>query len=346
MGSAAANIDRTTGVSYGTRAPTSSSPSSNHFPFRVMPPSTHSSYEATLNANPHVRAPTRLPTAPPAETWNPDLSPTSPTGGGSGSWGSGGSGGGQPAVNWNALYSMIGATKPQDFKYTDLNLPQYNAPKFYDFDPSSFNTARSAVNQQIEAGRGMGNQAYDDAMYEMQQLGNPFGTTRTTNPGVRDAMARMMQANGMSADMNAGVDREGVQADQAFGNVQALLSAVNDQRRDSNVRGLGGDQRRFNEGLGQEQRMLNTSIDLALSRARSQYDKDLFAYGKAEADRRYEVAVQQAIANNQGRNQASQANVASQNAWRQSAANPVLDLIAQGRTGVDVSKALAAMGLR
>jgi len=233
------------------------------------------------------------------------------------------------------MIRLIGK-KPQSFNYTPLDLPDYNAPDFYDFDGTQYDLARQGLTEGIAAGRQSGNQTYDDARFELDQYQNPYGNVQTTNPGVRDAMARMMQANGIDPNILSGVDAEGVQADRAFGNTQALLAGTADQRQASNQRALSGDQRRFNENLSGEERSMGLSIDMALARARSQYDKDLWQYGKDEADRRYEIAVAEATANNQGVNSANQANTQAMNTWQQGAVNPLMELLLSGRNSAGV----------
>lgn len=256
---------------------------------------------------------------------------------------------GMDQASFDAAMRMITGSKPSQYNYTDLDLPEYNAPKFYDFNDSMYQDALGTIDAQIAAGRSSGNQTYSDAMYEESLRQNPFGQVSTLTPNVRDAMARMMNANGVNPDILAGVTGEGIQADRAFGNLQAMRAGDYEQRAQSNQRALQGDQRRFNEGLDSESRLLSASVQMKLAQAKAQYEKDLFAYGKEEADRRYEIAVAEATTNHTGRNNAAQSNVDAENSWRQGIVSPIIDLInsgfnSAGQQGLDLSALMALLG--
>jgi len=104
-----------------------------------------------------------------------------------------------------------------------------------------------------------------------------------------------------------------VQADQAFGNVLALLSGAAQNNQASSLRALGGDQRRFTESLQNQGRNMNLGVNMAQARAQEQYNKDKWQYGEEVARLNYNTAMQEAQYNNQGRNQVGQSNNQGQN---------------------------------
>ena len=238
--------------------------------------------------------------------------PNSSTGGGgSRGGGGGGGGGGAKPPDFGALGQLFGYRPQQyswqDAKYTDLKLDPYKGTGFYNFDPTQYDTMRRGVQEGLQADLAAGRTAYGDARTELQQYQNPFaGRSYTQNPQMSAAMQRMMAANGVQPDQ-ADMAR-GVQADQAFGNVLALLAGNADQRQAQQLRAIGGDERRFGESLNSQGRTMTLGIDMALAKAREQYNKDKWAYGESIAQQNYQTNVQQAIANNQGQNQATMYN--------------------------------------
>ena len=295
--------------------------------------------------------------------------PTGPGGGGSGSRGGGG-GGGAPSFagidqgTFDYLLGMLGQQKPQQWNYQQLGqlpqmqalqfqAPQYNAPEFYDFNSQRFDNMLANVGEAADADRRAGAAAYGDARTELEQYRNPFaGGLQTQNPGVMESMRRMMEAHGVNPGQVAQVDAEGAQADQAMGNVMALLAGVDQQRQGSNMRALSGDERRFNENIQNRQRMAEMQVQMAQDRALSQWEKDRWQYGVDVANQQYQItmneamtnfqaqtnaqginhqsAVQQALANWQGGNEANQFNVGATNQFNQQAINQLLDLVLSG----------------
>jgi len=141
-------------------------------------------------------------------------------------------------------------------------------------------------------------------------------------------MQRMMGANGVQPD--AGETGRGVQADQAFGNVLALLGGNADQRQGAEMRALGGDERRFGESMNSQARSMTLGVDLAMARAREAYDKEKWQYGEDIARQNYEARREAALYNNQGTNQTRQMNTQGVNDAVGGNVQTLLQLLAQG----------------
>ena len=254
----------------------------------------------------------------------------------------GGGGGGGVNPDWGKMAAIMGFT-PQKYKFQNYTPEMYKGTGFYDFDSSMYDRARQGVQEGLAADLASGQAAYGDAMTELQQYQNPFaGRSYSTNPQMSGAMQRMLAANNAGVTGGPTEQARGVQADQAFGNVLALLGGAADQRQGAEMRALGGDERRFNESLQSEGRGMNLGIDMALANARSQYEKDKWQYGEEIAQQNYQARTQAAMYNNQGLNQTNQANVAQGNEYFGGNMQWLLDLVAQGKKPPEMLIAHAA----
>ena len=122
----------------------------------------------------------------------------------------------------------------------------------------------------------------------------------------------------------------GVQADQAFGNLLQVLSAVSGQSQASRVRALKGDERRFGETLDAEQRGGMLGVDMSEAKALELYEQDKWQFGEQVARTNYMARTQNQQHNNQGQNQTSQANVQGNNAFNQDNIQTILSILASG----------------
>lgn len=266
------------------------------------------------------------------------------TGGGRGG-GGGGYGGASSVIDTAAIRRLLDGYTPKADTWESLSLdrldmPEYNAPEFYEFDGSVYDQASQGLRQGIAADRRTGNDAYAGALAELDRYQNPFGDTGTRNAPMDATMQRWLQANGVQADQAQ--LNQGAQADVAFGRVMDLLGGVAEQSRAAEGRALSGDQRRFNESLDNQGRNMQLGIDMALANARSQYERDAWRYGVEVAQQMYQARVQEAIANNQtanqeaiannqGVNQTNANNNAAQNAYDQQKLQTLIDLLASGQ---------------
>ncbi len=264
-------------------------------------------------------------------------------GGGGGRYGrggGGGGGGGAKPINWGAMGQAMGYT-PQPFEWQSYSPEQYEGTGFYDFNGGQYDRMRRGIQEGLAADLAAGNTAYGEARGELQRYQNPFaGRQYSQNPGMSQAMQRMMAANNVQADPTE--TARGAQADRAFGNVLALLAGNADQRQAGELRALGGDQRRFGESLNSEGRGMNLAVDMAMSRAREQYQKDKWLYGEQIAQQNWQANTQAAMYNNQGANTTGQANVQAKNDVTGGNMQMILDLIASGEVPPEMVTARAA----
>lgn len=243
-----------------------------------------------------------------------------PTSGGRGGGGGGGGGGGpagldQATLDW--LFGQIGAGRPQDIQFNPIDLPELNP-----FDTSQYDTARAGVTSGIDAMRTRGNQALDQALGEINQFKNPFaGGMQTTNPDLAAQMAAMARANNATTALQ-GVTGEGIQADRAFGNAQALMAGAEQSRNAANKRAIGGDRRTMETNLGLEGNMLGLGVNMAQAKARGAYDE------RAEALRQ-----QEAMLNWQRNNQVGDTNASNRNAWNSGLMQTLMSIISARAPG-------------
>jgi len=277
-----------------------------------------------------------VPNAPP-----PNLNPFGGVPSGGTSYGGGGSGGatvlpGLDQGSFNSWLDFVGGAAPGNQVWNNVNLPEYNAPDFYDWDNTAYNTARTGVGEGIAAGLASGQADFDVARAQLDQYQNPYGNVRTANSGTTDAMTRMLQSQGVGMGAADETMREGQMADAGFGYTQNLLAGAADQRQAGNLRALAGDRRHFSETLAGEERAMNMSIQIAEQKAKAQYDKDLFMYGKEEADKNYEINLQEAIMNAQGQQRIGEANVNATNQFNQGIIDPITQMWLEGRNSEGV----------
>ncbi len=262
-----------------------------------------------------------------------------PTGGGGGGRGGGGGGGAKP-INWGVMGQAMGY-RPQEFTWQNYTPEQYKGTGFYDFNGGQYDRMRRGVREGLAADLAAGNTAYGDARGELERYQNPFaGRQYSQNPEMSQAMQRMMSANNVQADP---MERaRGTQADAAFGNVLALLAGNAGQRQASELRALGGDQRRFGESLNSEGRGMNLAVDMKEAAARDQYEKDKWQYGEQIALQNYNARTQAGMYNNQGANTVGQANTQALNDVTGGNMGLILDLIASGEVPPEMVTARAA----
>lgn len=255
----------------------------------------------------------------------PNQPTTNPLAPGSGRSGGGGGGGGaaaatgldQATLDW--LFGQIPSQRPQDLSYNPLDLP--DARQFYgNFDTSQYDVAGQGVTQGIEAMRQRGNQAFDAAQTELNQYQNPYGTgLQASNPDQYAAMQRMAEANGATGAL-ADISNQGVQADRAFGNVQALMAGNDQARQAANLRGLQGDRQTMETNLGLEGNMLGLGVNMAKAKGQSQWEQMV-------RQAQYDAANQEAANNWQRQNTVGDTNVGNRNAWNSGLMQTLLQMV-------------------
>jgi hypothetical protein len=250
---------------------------------------------------------------------------------GGGGWGGGGGGGGGPTLNQKTvdlLAQIYAQAQPEDLVANKFTMDAYKAPAFYKWDGSQYSAASKGLRDAVANARSRANNAYTDAAYELDQYKNPFASAGfATDPGVSNAMRRMLQAQGVGTEGTEGTTREGMEADRAMGNVMRLLSGVSEEARGSRARALAGDARRTDEMISSQQTDLSTGIAMARARALSEYKKEKWLYGTQVARQRYEDKLQKAMINWQRANTVSDTNVANQNQFNQGMLDPITQLM-------------------
>lgn len=244
-------------------------------------------------------------------------------GGGSRRYGGGYGGGyGGSAINMDQIIKLLGR-KPH--QHTAMQVPEYSAPEFYDFDAGVYDQARKALAQGLAADQARGGTAYGDARTELaalQAAGNPYERAATQQT------AGVQPISGVLARYGGQVDTSGAEAgNAAFDQARSLMAGAHGQRMAAEGRALAGDERRFGETLANQGRMYGQSIEMAQAKARAQYDQDAWRYGVEVADKMYEQRMAQAQADHS----ASTANVNAANEYTSGAINTLINLISGGQ---------------
>tara|TARA_R110002153_G_scaffold48290_3_gene136272 strand:- start:2634 stop:3542 length:909 start_codon:yes stop_codon:yes gene_type:complete len=277
-------------------------------------------------------------------SYNNTSSPTYPAGPGGG--GGGGGGGGVTQLDMASILKLLGQEPtqygaPEQHVYQDVVIPDYVGSPFRAWDGSMYETMRNGITEGLAADRRAGMAAYGDARTELSQYQDPFSNRGyAQNQAMPAAMQRMMAANNVQFD--PAETARGAQADVAFGNVLALLGGTAQQAQASNMRALGGDERRFGESLDSEGRSMQLDVNMTESKARQQYDIEKFAYGEEIARINYQKNSELAATNAAGQNAAAEANLAAtnnvnqsntkmMNDYRADNAGILIDLIASGQ---------------
>jgi hypothetical protein len=218
-----------------------------------------------------------------------------------------------------------------------LDLPDYTGMAMRDFDPTMFNQARTALNQGVQTDLGTAQQATQNMLGFLNSnysnaFNNPNNTYATAGqaPGMnQQAMGRLMSSYGVNPNATAPTQNQGVQADQAFGNLWRTLAGNEDiaQRgRIGNAQQYGTQAQQAIQAAG---RAGGLGLDLGQTQAQA-------AWQKAADDRAYQdyqmqqqLAQQEALQNWQRSNQVQDANTTATNTYRNSELSSLLGLLPQ-----------------
>lgn len=254
-----------------------------------------------------------------------------PGGGGGGSRGGGG-GGMSATAKGNNILGLINRYKPQQTTWENLAYKDYQPSAYRQFDSAKYERLKKGLAQAIGADRSAGNAQYAQLGEEMAAYQNPWSnpTPQTTNPAMSTAMTRMMQANNVNPNINQADTNRGIQADQGFGNLLAVLGTAAQQEQASRMRSNQGYQRNLNERLDAELRGGNLGVGMAEAQARELYEQEKWEFGESIAQMNFNNRMGIDQYNNQGSNAVSAQNVQGNNAWNQSAIQALIDMIGQG----------------
>jgi hypothetical protein len=268
---------------------------------------------------------------------------SSSSGGGGSRRRSGGGGGGaapaptmtQAMLDW--LSGVLRGGAPTAQTAGTLDLPDYTGMAMRDFDPTMFNQARTALNQGVQTDLGTAQQATQNMLGFLNSnysnaFNNPNNTYATAGqaPGMnQQAMGRLMSSYGVNPNATAPTQNQGVQADQAFGNLWRTLAGNEDiaQRgRIGNAQQYGTQAQQAIQAAG---RAGGLGLDLGQTQAQA-------AWQKAADDRAYQdyqmqqqLAQQEALQNWQRSNQVQDANTTATNTYRNSELSSLLGLLPQ-----------------
>ena len=264
----------------------------------------------------------------------------------------GGGGGGGGKIDFQPWFDQWSGYKPQEYEYTpyeyeDFEYDDYEGPGFYDWDPSIYDTAKAGIKTGVAGATQAAGNALDRVQGAYSNMGNGFsGANVARQGGLSPSIQRSMAdygddgAGGELTSQNAGLNR-GMDA------YLDMLAGGSEDYRQHMMASVEGDRASMLDRMGMAEVTMTMGVEMAMVKAKSQYDKDLWQYGEQIAQQNYQknLAIAQAnnagrnqanIANNQGINQAAQANILAQNTNDQWLMNSVLDIIS-GRGKLDTS---------
>ncbi len=274
-----------------------------------------------------------------------------------GGGGGGRGGGGLPVFNqaqldWAA--QLMNAARPGALTATNLDLPDYAGMALRPFDPTMFNQARTAWQQGVEQDTGTANQATANMLAFLNSnytnaFNNPNARYATAGqaPGMdQQAMARLLQGQGVNPNVAAPTQGEGVQADQAFGNVWRILAANEDlaqRNRLANAQQYGN---QALAGITAAGRAGNLGIDLGQGQAQQAWQQRADERAYQDYQLQQQLLQQEALQSWQRANQIQDTNAANTNSYNNSVLQSLLGLLPSmsANPGL-VYPSMAALGL-
>ena len=265
--------------------------------------------QANLNAYNRGYATLNTPTA--RRTTTPAAPATRNTGSSGGSRGGGGGGGGggaaapqysQAQLDWMA--QMMNAAAPSG-DFAKLDLPDYQAYQPKAFDDSYYTGLEGNWNQAVQQDVGTANQATQNLLSFLgsnyqNAFNNPNAQYATAGqaPGMdQQAMARLMQSQGVNPNVNQANVQAQATADAGFGNLWKTLAGNEDmaQRNRLNSAQMSGTDavNRLNAlGLGGR-----AGINMQKGQAKSQYDQRVEEWAREDAAAQQAILQQEAQGN-------------------------------------------------
>lgn len=264
------------------------------------------------------------------------------SGGGGGRGGGGGGGGGgavAPALSQEQLDWMMGLLKggrpAAEQAGPALAMPQYNAPQLTPFDTSQYDTMRGSLNTALASDRGAADTAYGNlndyltTNYRNPYEGASYATQQNVPGSTQAAMQRMLASQGQSSNLGSDAYRSGGTADQAFGNLLAVLGTNEGQAQQNRLRNVRQDQMQTQRGFDMAGLQGRTGIDIQQSQAKNQWQQMADARAYDAYNNAYNQQSQGALANWQRQNQLADTNYSSNNAYTNSQLQAMLGLLPQ-----------------
>jgi hypothetical protein len=339
----AANALRAAGITPTSRTPTN-------------PTSTIADYRSgvvnRLATNMGNQVQTPGPKPPPVRTTG--------TGGGGGGGGgrSGGGGGGLPVfsqamLDWAA--QLMAGGRPKGEQFNALDLPDYQGMAMRAFDPSMWNTARSALGEGYNQDIGTANTSTQNMLsFLNSNYSNPFSagpqTTMANAPGMNaQAMGRLMQSQGVNAYENPQYQQtlnEGQQADAGLSSLFRALAGSEDvmqRNRQANAQQYGT---QATDAITAARRAGDLGLNLGQGQAQSQWQQAADQRAYQDYQMQQQVAQNEAMQNWQRQNQISDTDLTNTNSYNNAVLSALLGMLPQIQTNPNLSlPTLQSLGL-
>jgi len=275
-------------------------------------------------------------------------------GGGGGRGGGGGGGAAAPQLTQaqlDQLYALMRGAQPGSQTANQLDLPDYQAYQGAAFDPSMWQQLQGNLDTAVASDRAAAGQAYGDlTSYLNTNYRNAFAggpqTTMGNAPGMdQQAMNRMLQAQNVNPNALGEQRNYAGGADQAFGNLLAILGGNEQQAQQNRLGNVQMDANTTNRALDMAALSGKTGIGLQQGQAQQAWKQRQDDQAFQEWQNRQAALQQEAMQNWQRGNTVADTNLAAQNAWKQGNIQDLIALLPQLIPGGLNFPDLAGMGL-
>jgi hypothetical protein len=257
------------------------------------------------------------------------------------SGGGGGGGGGVPKftqaqLDWAAQLMQGG--RPGALTANTLDLPDYQGMALRAFDPSQWNTARTALGEGYNQDIGTAQGATSNMLnYLNTNYRNPFAqgpqTTMAQAPGMdQQAMGRLMQGQGVNAYENPQYQQtlnEGRQSDAGLSSLFAALAGSEDVMQ----RGRVGNAQQYGtqatDAITAAKRAGDLGLNLGQGQAQSQWQTAADQRAYQDYQMQQQIAQQEAQSNWERQNQVQDTNSTNTNSYNNSVLQSLLGLLPQ-----------------
>lgn len=283
---------------------------------------------------------------------------TTSTSSGRSSGGGGGGGGGVPQftqaqLDWAAQLMQGG--RPGALTANTLDLPDYQGMAMRAFDPSQWNTARTALGEGYNQDIGTAQGATSNMLnYLNTNYRNPFAqgpqTTMAQAPGMdQQAMGRLMQGQGVNAYENPQYQQtlnEGRQSDAGLSSLFAALSGSEDVMQ----RGRIGNAQQYGtqatDAITAAKRAGDLGLNLGQGQAQAQWQTAADQRAYQDYQMQQQIAQQEAQSNWERGNQVQDTNSTNTNSYNNSVLQSLLGLLPQLQSNPNLAlPTLQSLGL-
>jgi hypothetical protein len=236
--------------------------------------------------------------------------------------GGGGSGGGaaKPTYDVGWLADLLSRGRPGTVAANTLDLPEYQGT----FDPSMYNQLEGRLGEAVGQSRTAADEAYTNlGNYLTSNYRNAFagGPPQATAPGMdAQAMARMMQGQGVNPGLALQQTEGQAAANAGFGNLWALLAGNEERQQQNRLNRVQTDRGTTNRAIDAASLQGMTGIGLQRSQAQA-------AFQQRMAEMNQQIAQQEAMANWERANQVSDLNTSNLNSYQNAQIQALLGLV-------------------